>query len=204
LLRLAAEEGDGQLALKLTLLAPDEHPCIVYLPGFNGDALEPRPDGGLPGQWALYEYRYTGCVWGRGSKWEPGVVSMPLRLYEWLRVHGLEMVDDRGRTTRELSDGEPDSLLARYAERHRETTPGAWPRPLRTDDVRSDLAGDPRDVLRELIAAPGHVAQGWADPGLVLGHLADEFGLSVPDPLPLDSEGKLITTGSTRICPAGS
>ncbi|HZC06132.1 MAG TPA: PglZ domain-containing protein, partial [Ktedonobacterales bacterium] len=191
LLIRAPNDGVGQLALKLRLLSSDEGLCIVYLPGYDKDALEPQPDGGYPGLWALYEYRYTGCIWGRGSKWEPGALPKPLRLYEWLRAHGLEITEDRGRTTRELTEGGAESLLARYAEKHRETTPAVWPRPLRADDVRADLAGDPRDTLRELFAAPGPTAHAWTDPTLTLGRLADEFGLSVPSPLPVDAYGKL-------------
>src|SRR6185437_9671768 len=104
LLALAPERDEGQLALKLKVLAADRHPSIVYLPGFDQDALEPQPDGGYPGLWALYDYRYIGCVWGRGSRWERGAVPRPLRLYEWLRAHGLEIAEDRGRTTRELTE----------------------------------------------------------------------------------------------------
>lgn len=193
LLVLAPEQGEGQLALKLKLLATEteQRPSIVYLPGLDQDALEPQPDGGYPGLWALYEYRYTGCVWGRGSRWDRGAVPRPLRLYEWLRTHGLEIAEDRGRTTRELIEGGSDSLLARYAEKHRDTLPSAWPRPLRADDARADLAGDPRDVLRELLAAPGPTAHAWSDPALALGRLAGEFGLHVPSPLPVDNTGNL-------------
>src|SRR6478752_4812485 len=62
LLALAPEQNEGQLALKLRLLGVgDKRPSIVYLPGFDQDALEPQPDGGYPGLWALYDYRYTGC-----------------------------------------------------------------------------------------------------------------------------------------------
>lgn len=191
LLVLAPEQGEGQLALKLKLLGAEKRPSIVYLPGFDQDELEPQPDGGYPGLWALYDYRYTGCVWGRGSRWERGAVPRPLRLYEWLRAHGLEIAEDRGRTTRELSEGGMDSLLARYAEKHRESTPATWPRPLRADDVRDDLAGDPREVLRELIAAPGHTAHAWSDPALVLSRMANEFELRIPAPLPTDTAGKV-------------
>jgi PglZ domain-containing protein len=198
LLTPAPEEGRGQLALKLDLLrlassgrGTDAPHAVVYLPGYGLDALEPRPDGSLPVLWALYEYRYTGCVWGRGSKWEPGELPRPCRLYEWLRTRGLELPSDNGRTTRELADGGPESLLARYAELQRDTDPASWPRPLRLDDVRDALAGDPRDVLRELFAAPHHAVHGWIVPSLVLSRLVDEFGLSVPNPLPSDPDGTL-------------
>ncbi len=196
LLRLAPEEERGQLALKLELLraaagedmgSPLE--IVVYLPGYDPGALSPTPDGSPPALWALYEFRYTGCVWGRGSKWEPGLLPKPLRLYEWLRAHGLEIAEDRGRTTRELTDGGPDSLLARYAEQHKGSTPQTWPRPLRADDVRDDLAGDSRDVLRGLFSAPANALRGWADPALVLAHLQEEFGLVAPQPLPTDATG---------------
>ena len=115
MLALAPEQGEGEFALKLKLLGPHEGESIASA-WVRQDALEPQPDGGYPGLWALYEYRYTGCVWGRGSKWEPGAVPKPLRLYEWLRAHGLDITEDRGGTTRELTEGGRDSLLARYAK----------------------------------------------------------------------------------------
>ena len=57
--------------------------------------------------------------------------------------------------------------------------------------MRADLAGDPRDVLRELFVAPSPTAHAWTDPALVLSRLADEFGLTVPSPLPQDADGKV-------------
>lgn len=183
-LNFGQDAPPSQLALKLELLRGDDRgSAVVYLPGYGVDALEPRADGGLPALWALYEYRYTGVVWGRGARWEPGNVPKPPRLYEWLRQHGVELPADGGRSTRLLSDGGADSLLSRYAELNRDTDPATWPRPLRVDDLRDALAGDPRSRLRELFAAPGHAIRSWSDPTLVLDRIGDELGLSVPERL---------------------
>lgn len=194
LLSFAPADGAGQLGLKLDLLrmasaGQDARVAVVYLPGYGPDALDPQPGGGPPDLWALCEYRYTGCAWGTGGRREAGVVPAPPRLHEWLRAHGLAFPDDRGRTVRELAQGGADSLLARFAEQRRETDPATWPRPLRADDVRNALAGDPRTVLRELLAAPVNAARGWSDPALVLERLVAEYGFGLPDPLPRDAQG---------------
>ncbi len=73
----------------------------------------------------------------------------------------------------------------------RNANPATWPRPLRADDVRASLGGDPRSRLRELIAAPGHAVGGWEDPTLAVGRIVDEFGLTAPDPLPHSAGGAL-------------
>src|SRR5205823_8066440 len=113
--------GEGQLALKLRLLRLDaggSERAVVYLPGFGRGALEPQPDGSVPDLWAVYDYRYKGCVWGRGERWEPGTVPEPPTLLSWLRAQGVTFADDvagRPRPGAGLAQGGGDSLLARYA-----------------------------------------------------------------------------------------
>ncbi len=172
-------DGAGQLHLKLALLRLESEPAaraIVYLPGFDREAVEPRQDGRPPALWSVYEYRFKGCVWGRGERWEPGALPELPTLYTWLRRHGLQVADEKAR--RALVAGGPDALLARYAERQRSTTPTDWPQPLRTEDVEAALAGDPRDALRRLLAAPTNEVKRWGEEKpIVLARLAAEFGL---------------------------
>lgn len=182
LLRLDPEAGFGQLALKLELLrleAAGDGRAVVYLPGFGRPALGPRLDGAAPDLWGVYEYRFKGCVWGLGERWEAGAVPEPPTLLAWLGRHGLVVSD--GRTAKALAAGGRDSLLARYAERQRQTQPTDWPRPLRLDDVRDALGGDPRDALRRLLAAPNNEVRRWGDEAaLTLQRIAGEYGLAVP------------------------
>ena len=141
LMRYAPEAGNGQFAIKLALLrleSKEEGRAVIYLPGFSRQALEPDPDGGTPGLWALYDYRYKGCVWGLGEQWEPGAVPDSPTLRGWLGRHGIRFADDR--TAQRLSTGGSDSLLSRYAERQRLQLPENWPRPLRYSDVEEALA----------------------------------------------------------------
>ena len=172
-------EDAGQLPLKLALLRLEGEPgarAVVYLPGFDRDALEPSRDGRPPTLWSVYEYRFKGCVWGRGERWEAGVLPELPTLYVWLHRHGLKVADEK--TRRALSAGGPDALLARYAERQRNVSPADWPQPLRIEDVEAALAGDPRDALRRLLAAPTNEVKRWGDEKcIVLGRIAAEFGL---------------------------
>jgi hypothetical protein len=172
--------GFGQLALKLALLKTEADSAVrvaVYLPGFGGVDLEPRADGSPPALWSVYEYRYKGCVWGKGARWEPGEVPEPLRLVGWLRGHGVQLA--AGAEAALTTEG-ADSLLSRYAERQAQSDPVDWPRPLRVDDVREALAGDPRDELRSLLVAPHNATKRWGeDQALVIGRLNQEFGLGL-------------------------
>jgi len=185
LLRYDPEAGSGQLSLKLALLrigADPEARAVVYLPGFDASALEPRPHGGLPGLWGIFEYRYKGCVWGRGKGWQPGAVPQLHSLATWLRGHGVTFADER--TRKELTKGGVDSLLARYAEAMRGTDPVTWPTPLRSSDVLAALGGDPREHLRALLAAPANAFRRWQEERvaeLALGRVGEEFGLAPPE-----------------------
>ena len=177
LLRYDLEAGMGQVGLKLALLrlgAGDER-AVVYLPGFGRTALQPHPDGGPPALWGVYEFRFVGRVWGLANL-PPGDMPEPPTLLAWLKRHGFQVAD--ARTTRELTRGGADSLLARYAERQREEPPERWPRPLRHSDVLEALAGDPRDALRRLLVAPKNEVARWGvERPLVLERVAAEYGL---------------------------
>ena len=185
LLRYDPAAGWGQLALKLELLRLEEDPrarAIVYLPGSDAHALEPRPDGGLPGLWGVFEYRYKGCIWGRGKGWRAGAVPQPHSLATWLRGHGVSFADER--TRRELTRGGVDSPLARYVERMRDTDPATWPAPLRSSDVLAALGGDPREHLRALLASPTNAVRRWRDEQVeepVLTRIGEELGLTLPE-----------------------
>ncbi len=182
LMRYNPEAGSGQFAIKLALLrleSEEEGRAVVYLPGFSRQALEPDPDGGTPGLWALYEYRFKGCVWGLGEKWEPGAVPDIPTLLGWLRSHGIIFADHK--TAQALSTGGSESLLARYAERQCHVSLGIWPRPVRYSDVEEALAGNPRDTLRRLLAAPNNEVKQWDDRVLVLERITAEYGLAPPE-----------------------
>jgi hypothetical protein len=172
-------DGTGQLHLKLRLLRLDAEPAtraVVYLPGFDREALEPQADGRPPALWSVYDYRFKGCIWGRGERWEAGVLPELPTLYTWLRRHGLKVADEK--TRRALVAGGADARLARYAERQRSTSPADWPQPLRTEDVAAALAGDPRDALRGLLAAPTNEVKRWGEEkAIVLTRVAAEFGI---------------------------
>ncbi len=184
LLSMDLAAGESQTRLKLTLLEREADPSsrsVVYLPGFDRSDLEPRPDGSPPRLWSVYDYRYKGCVWGRGESWQPGEVREPGSLLGWLQRHGLEVADDK--TAKKLSKGGSDSLLARYAVRMARQDPASWPRPLRLSDVQEELGGDPRDTLRRLLAAPHNEVKRWAsERSMVLSRLASEYGFSLPLP----------------------
>lgn len=183
LLRLGMVHDQGQFGLKLALLRLETEPherAVVYLPGYGRPALGPQPDGGAPPLWGLYEYRFKGCVWGLGDVPEPGAVPEPPTLLAWLRHHGLTIADDK--TAQKLATGGRDGLLARYAEKMRDRTLADWPRPLRESDVLAALGGDPRDTLRRLLMTPADEVARWGgERMLVLGRLADEYGLALPD-----------------------
>ncbi|MCL4534921.1 MAG: PglZ domain-containing protein [Chloroflexi bacterium] len=174
-------EGQGQLALKLALLGLEssaEERAVVYLPGQGREALAPKQNG-VPALWGLYEYRFKGAIWGLGEHWQAGEIPEPPTLLHWLLGHGLGMADDK--TAKVLTVGGRDALLARYAERQRDLAPEHWPRPLRLSDAEEALAGDPRDALRRLLAAPNNEVKRWDDQRpLVLQRLADEYGLAIP------------------------
>jgi len=178
----APEAGNGQFAIKLALLrleSKEEGRAVVYLPGFSRQALEPDPDRGAPSLWALYDYRYKGCVWGLGKQWEPGAVPDIPTLLGWLRRQGIIFADDK--TAQALSTGGSESLLARYAERQCHLSLDTWPRPVRYSDVEEALAGNPRDTLRRLVAAPNNEVKQWDDRALVLERITAEYGLASPE-----------------------
>lgn len=180
LLRYAPDAGLGQLGLKLALLRaePGGAALVVYLPGFNRAALEPRADGRTPELWGVYEYRYKGVIWNIDNQPRPGSVPEPPTLAGWLRAHGLR-VDNR--TLPGLVKDGPDALLARYADRMRAIPPAEWPRPLRRTDIIETLGGDPREGLRELLHAPTNALRAWGEEReLALDRLRDEYGLSLP------------------------
>ncbi len=183
LLSYDPQQGIGQTAIKLALAQIEREPegrAVVYLPGFGRDALQPRSDGSTPGLWGLYDYRYRGCVWGLGERWEAGVVPDPPTLLGWLRRHGLSITG--GQTGKSLSVGNADSLLARYAELRRDSDPHEWPKPLRKSDIVEALAGQSHAALRQLIAAPTNEVRQWGENrSLVLEKIADEYGLHVPN-----------------------
>jgi hypothetical protein len=176
--------GRGQLWLKLELLRLEAQPearAVVYLPGFNDSAFDPRPQS-LPRLWGIFEYRYKGCIWGQGKSWKPEEVPRLHTLVTWLRRHGVSFADEA--TRKELAKGGTDSLLARYVEAMRETDPTTWPAPLRTSDVLAALGGDPKEHLRALLAAPANAFRRWQAEQiskLALGRIAEEFGLALPD-----------------------
>lgn len=183
LLRCDAELGQVQFALKLALLrieATNDERAIVYLPGFQSEALEPHTNGTPPDLWAIYDYRFKGCVWGEGDRWRAGEVLDPVTLLTWLTQHGLSVAE--AKTVTALTKGGRDSLLARYAERQRNVPLEDWPHPLRMSDVQEALGGDPRDALRRLLAAPNNEVKRWGDErNLVLDRIAGQFGLTAPD-----------------------
>ncbi len=189
LLRSESNQRTSQLGLKLELLRLDALPgacAIVYLPGFDRASIEPRRDGSAPALWSVYEYRFKGCIWGNGKHPEPGSVPELPTLYGWLRHHGVKAVDEK--TRRELTAGGADSRLARYAEKQRLASISDWPQPLRLSDVESALAGDWRDSLRRLLAAPNNEVKRWGDEKTtVLAHITAELGLTGLDG-PLDAE----------------
>ena len=179
LMRYAPEAGSGQFAIKLALLRLEsmgEGRAIVYLPSFTRQALEPDPDTEAPGLWALYDYRYKGCIWGLGELWEPGAILDIPTILGWLRRHGIIFADDK--TAQTLSTGGSESLLARYAERQCNYSLDTWPRPVRYSDVEEALAGNPRDTLRRLLAAPNNEVKQWDDRALVLERITAEYGLA--------------------------
>jgi hypothetical protein len=181
---LTLEPPGGQLALKLALLRLEDEPAagraVVYLPGRGIADLEPRPGDAPPALWGLYEYRFKGCVWGTERPWRAGELQRPPDLLSWLVEHGLHVADEV--TARELAAGGADALIARYAERQLAIAPVHWPRPLRKSDVLAALAGDPRDTLRGLLAAPAAEVARWGIDGpLVRERVAQEYGVVAPD-----------------------
>lgn len=183
LMRYDPESGQGQFAIKLALLrleSTDTGRAVVYLPGFSRQALEPVADGGLPELWALYDYRFRGCVWGLGGDWDQGMLPDMPTLLGWLRQCGVVFADEK--TANRLSAGGDEPLLARYVESQRDSTPGDWPRPIRYSDVEEALAGNPRDALMRLLAAPNNEVKRWgAERPLIIGRISAEYGLVLPD-----------------------
>ena len=189
-LRHEADSQDGQLQLKLELLRRDSDGAartIVYLPGYSDDTISPRPDGVVPELWSVYEYRFKGCVWGRGAHKQAGDLPEAFTLYAWLKSHGVAISDLA--TQRTLSKGGCDALLARYAERMLSTPVADWPKPLTLRDVETALGGDPRDGLLGLLRSPSNELRSWGDERTtVLARMEAEFGLNLPDAGDSDAE----------------
>src|SRR5207247_2118243 len=56
------------------------------------------------------------------------------------------------------------------------------PEPLREDDVREALGGDPREALQALLASPAAARDAWGDERpLVLRRLHEELGVILPE-----------------------
>src|SRR5260370_12772959 len=144
-------ESEDQLSLKLALLRLESRPggrAVVYLPGFAQSAVEPRADGTAPELWAVYEYLYKGAIWSLDGP-EAGRVRQAPTLLGWLQRNGLRVAD--GPSVGRLTAGGKDSLLARYAEARRNSSPYEWPSPLKESEVLAALGGDSRDASRALL-----------------------------------------------------
>ena len=179
-LQIDLDSGIGQLALKLALddiETEERNRAIVYLPGHGRSALDVMLDGSAPSLWGVFDYRFRGCIWGRGDTWEAGSLPEPPTLLGWLRRHGVTTTG--GRVGQSLSAGGSDSLISRYTEAMRETNPRDWPRPLRKSDVIDALAGEPHATLRRLLAAPNNEVRQWGENrSLVLQKISHEYGLN--------------------------
>ena len=170
------EAGQSQIALKADLLRREANSTatVVYVHGHGPDALLPGDARGdeRPILWALADYRYKGATWVGGGE---GNAAVPL--VNWLERHGVQ--PSFGSHTDELQAGGPDSLLARYVEMHVRTDPARWPRPLRPDDVRGRLAGNPTDAALLLIVSPRIAAAQWGERTAdVMRALSKEYGVS--------------------------
>lgn len=179
---------DDQLRVKVELLrveAAAEAAAVVYLPRFDVRDLCPRPDGTAPTLWSVYDQRYKGAFFSL-HPWEPGEIPEPSSLLDWLASAGVRVDGD---AVDALTEGGPDSLLARYAELNAERDPAAWPAPLTLEAAVAALGGDPRDALRELIAAPTNALRSWGERReLVLGGIASGFGIRLPEAEPEPEE----------------
>jgi hypothetical protein len=173
--------GD-QLDLKLALLRLETEPgtrTVVYLPGYGSQSLAPRPDGTPPDLWSVYEYRFKGAFWTLADEPQVGAIPSAPTLLGWLNGHSVRVADDA--TVARLTGGGSASLLARYTELQRNRPPSEWPRPLKESEVISALGGDPRDALRELIAAPSNAVRLWSErTQLALAGIEAAFGLRCP------------------------
>ncbi len=174
--------GDAdQLGVKVEILrleAAREGVAVVYLPGFGREELSPRPNGTAPTLWSVYDQRYKGALFSLHG-WQPGEVPDPPSLADWLASVGVRLDDS---ALPKLTEGGPDSLLSRYAELNATRYPATWPAPLTLAEVLDALGGDPRDALRELLAAPTNALRAWGERReLVLGGIASAFGLRPPE-----------------------
>lgn len=180
---LVLEPGENQLPLKLEMLrleAQEGGMAVIYLPGFGPEALRPTDDGTAPELWSIYEYRYKGVLWSLDTQQEPGRIPPPPTLIGWLEHYGIHVVDVS--TAGQLIDGGGDSLLSRFAETNRQLPLSRWPSPLKHTEVVAALGGDPRDALRELIAAPTNAVRLWGERApLVLAGIESAFGLRIPE-----------------------
>lgn len=174
------ELGQSQIALKLELLRREgsNAATVVYLPNQSPDVLRPAGAHGeeRPILWALADYLYKGAIWVGGGESE----SRAITLSEWLERQGVR--PSFGSRAAELFAGGADSPIARYAELHAGTDPARWPSPLRVDDVRGRLAGDPTESALLLIASPRTATVEWGErTGDVLRAIRTTFGTSGGD-----------------------
>ena len=178
---LRCEAGTpGQFATKIALLRSEGEgvKVVVYLPGSTAAGLEPKRDGSAPDLWSVYDYRYKGEQWSSSPKESGGLTPSPT-LADWLQLCGVNFATSADREA--LVDGDRDSMLARYAEVKVNTSPSDWPQPLRESDVIAVLGGDPRDALRQLLAAPTNALKALEDErDLVFTSIGEYFGLEVP------------------------
>ena len=168
------ERDQSQIDLKLELLRREaiRRTTILYLPA--SDSADIQAGTGFtdhrPVLWALADYRYKGALWTGGAE---GMRVLPL--LDWLVGQGVD--PSFGDRRDSLTDGGRDSLLARYVEMHAATDPTRWPHPLRVDDVRKRIAGDPVDNALQLIGSPRSAQLEWGERAPeVLRALAREFG----------------------------
>jgi hypothetical protein len=172
------ERDQSQIDLKLELLRREatRRTTILYLPA-SGTADIQAGTGFAdhrPVLWSLAEYRYKGALWTGGAE---GRRILPL--LDWLVSQGVD--PSFGDRSHALTDGGRDSPLARYVEMHAATDPTRWPHPLRVDDVRKRLAGDPVDNALHLIGSPRSAQLEWGErTPEVLRALAQEFGARTP------------------------
>jgi hypothetical protein len=165
---------DSQVALKMDLLGREGRGelTVVYAPTRSLVELVADPEGGTrPPLWALAEYRYRGAIWAGGAEGEQATA-----LIQWLQRQGVEPLFGGDET--EIVEGGSDSILARYVEMLANTDPSGWARPLRADDVRHRLAGDPTEAALLLLRSPRTCEAEWGDrTPEVLRSVANRFGI---------------------------
>lgn len=146
-LRMATEEEQKRLRF------------VVYLP-FPENRLEHPGSMGEPPLEFLAEYRVTGILWRIGGK-QP-------RLFSFLRQVGVPLPDAPAEQRR-LSEGGPDSLLAKYVAKFADRPVSFWTKVLTPELAQSNLL-DLEETILDLATDPEGA---WA--GVVQGGLEKEF-----------------------------